>query len=198
MMAVEWRVPHARAASAEDAWFNVLYALIAMILIASLRPLAMLVPLWLTKTVGTGWISFAPSFPGWCAAFLALPFTNDLLVYIYHRAQHAVPVLWRMHELHHSAGHFDVAVSYRHFWVDPLLQMVFLYPLIGILFKPPASALLAVLAVNQVFQYLAHMNSGFSPRRFGLLITHPPYHRIHHSPHQRERFADRCSMSSST
>jgi hypothetical protein len=53
MMAVEWRVPHARAASAQDAWFNVLYALIAMILIAALRPLAMLVPLWLTKTVGT-------------------------------------------------------------------------------------------------------------------------------------------------
>src|SRR5262249_44893339 len=48
--------------------------------------------------------------PGFVAGFLGL----DLLAYWTHRAQHAVPLLWRLHALHHSDPDVDVTTSVRH------------------------------------------------------------------------------------
>jgi sterol desaturase/sphingolipid hydroxylase (fatty acid hydroxylase superfamily) len=54
---------------------------------------------------------FWPQSPlGFAAGFLAL----DLLSYGVHRAQHAVPLLWRLHALHHSDPDVDVTTSVRH------------------------------------------------------------------------------------
>lgn len=49
------------------------------------------------------WLSFV-------AAFLLL----DFLSYAIHRCQHAVPLLWRFHALHHSDPDVDVTTSVRH------------------------------------------------------------------------------------
>ena len=54
---------------------------------------------------------FWPEGPvGFAAGFLFL----DLLSYGVHRAQHAVPLLWRFHALHHSDPDVDVTTSVRH------------------------------------------------------------------------------------
>jgi sterol desaturase/sphingolipid hydroxylase (fatty acid hydroxylase superfamily) len=193
-VAIEMHVPHARPPSAQDTWFNVAYAIVLLVLIAVLKPFAMIVPLALTNTLGGGWISFPAGIAGWCCAFLAVVVTTDLLEYWFHRAQHAVPILWRMHELHHSAEHFNVTLAYRHFWVEPFLKMIFVYPLIGLLFKVPLSVALAMVVNVQVFQYVAHMNVRFSPRRFGLLVTHPQYHRVHHSRGARDYNKNLCAQ----
>ena len=44
------------------------------------------------------------------AGFLLL----DFLQYIVHRCQHAVPLLWRLHAMHHSDPDVDVTTSVRH------------------------------------------------------------------------------------
>jgi sterol desaturase/sphingolipid hydroxylase (fatty acid hydroxylase superfamily) len=194
MVAIEMGVPHARAPSSENAWFNVRYAVVMMALVAALRPLALVVALAVTHAMGAGWITFAPSITGWCCAFLAVLVMTDLLEYLFHRAQHTFPVLWRMHEFHHSAEHFDVTLAYRAFWVEPLLKMTFLYPLVGIVFKASASVALAVGFVSLAFQYVAHMNLRFSPRRFTLLIVHPQYHRLHHSRNERGYNKNLCAL----
>jgi sterol desaturase/sphingolipid hydroxylase (fatty acid hydroxylase superfamily) len=61
---------------------------------------------------------FWPESPvGFVAGFLAL----DLLYYGVHRAQHAVPFLWRFHALHHSDPDVDVTTSVRHHPVEFLI-----------------------------------------------------------------------------
>jgi len=185
MVPTEARMPNARPPSSESAWFNVRYMIVAAALIALLRPLLTGAALMWPSVLGGGWITFTSSVRGWCCAFLAVLVMSDLLTYLFHRAQHAVPLLWRMHELHHSAECLDVTVGYRIFWIEPLIEMVFLYPLVGVVFKVPVTVGLAFAIVNELLNQWAHMNLRFSPGRFGLLIIHPQYHRLHHSRSER-------------
>jgi sterol desaturase/sphingolipid hydroxylase (fatty acid hydroxylase superfamily) len=185
MVPTEARMPNARPPSSESAWFNVRYMIVSAALRALLRPLLIGAALMWPSVLGAGWITFTSSVRGWCFAFLAVLLMSDLLTYLFHRAQHAVPFLWRMHEFHHSAEHLDVTVGYRIFWIEPLIKMVFLYPLIGVVFKVPVTVSIAFAIVNELLNQWAHMNLRFSPGRFGLLIIHPQYHRLHHSRSER-------------
>jgi sterol desaturase/sphingolipid hydroxylase (fatty acid hydroxylase superfamily) len=63
-----------------------------------------------------GW-PIANRWAGFLAAFLLL----DLLNYAVHRCQHAVPLLWRLHALHHSDPDVDVTTSVRHHPIEYLL-----------------------------------------------------------------------------
>ena len=119
---------------------------------------------------------------------------SDLLEYLFHRAQHTFPILWRMHSFHHSAEHFDVTLAYRNFWAEPLLKMALLYPIPGVLLNCPASAALVVGGIGQVFQYVAHMNLRFSPKGWGFVVTHPQYHRVHHSRHALHYNKNLCAL----
>jgi sterol desaturase/sphingolipid hydroxylase (fatty acid hydroxylase superfamily) len=60
------------------------------------------------------WLSFV-------AAFLLLDFLN----YAVHRCQHAVPLFWRFHALHHSDPDVDVTTSVRHHPIEYLLAAGF-------------------------------------------------------------------------
>lgn len=193
-LAMEMFVPHARPPSSKDAWFNIRYTVVMLALLAGLRPLLLGVPLIFTRALGVGWITFAPGIPGWLCAFLAVLVMTDLLEYLFHRAQHHFAILWSMHELHHSAQHYDVTLSYRHFWVEPLLKMTLLYPLIGVLFNVPATVGMAVGIVFQVNHHVGHMNVRFSPRRLSLLISHPQYHRLHHSRNECDYNKNFCDL----
>jgi sterol desaturase/sphingolipid hydroxylase (fatty acid hydroxylase superfamily) len=99
-----------------------------------------------------------------------------------------------MHELHHSAQHYDVTLSYRHFWLEPMLKMTLLYPLIGVVFNVPATVGMAVGIIFQVNHHVGHMNLRFSPRRFSLLISHPQYHRLHHSRNECDYNKNFCDL----
>jgi sterol desaturase/sphingolipid hydroxylase (fatty acid hydroxylase superfamily) len=194
MIAIERVMPRARESSFESMKFNLTYTVVMLALVAALKPLAMVAALALTASLGAGWIHFPPSLPGWCGALLALVFVTDLLEYWFHRAQHRIPLLWKMHEFHHSAEHFEVTLAHRHFWVEPLLKTAFLYPLPGVLLKCPQSAIFVVAGIWQVFPYIAHMNVRFSPKGFGLLVTHPQYHRVHHSKSASHYNKNLCAL----
>jgi sterol desaturase/sphingolipid hydroxylase (fatty acid hydroxylase superfamily) len=57
---------------------------------------------------------------GFVAGFLLL----DLMYYAVHRCEHAVPLFWRFHALHHSDPDVDVTTSVRHHPVEYLLTSV--------------------------------------------------------------------------
>jgi sterol desaturase/sphingolipid hydroxylase (fatty acid hydroxylase superfamily) len=183
MILVERRVPHAREPSGSSARFNVSYALVMLGIMTVLKPAALAVALALTAACGAGWIGFSPTPTGWLAAFVSLLLISDLLEYLFHRAQHTFPILWRMHSFHHSAEHFDVTLAYRNFWAEPLLKMALLYPIPGVLLNCP-----------EVFQYVAHMNLRFSPKGWGFVVTHPQYHRVHHSRHALHYNKNLCAL----
>lgn len=68
--------------------------------------LGVALPCW---PIANHWSSFV-------AAFLLLDFLN----YAVHRCQHAVPLLWRLHALHHSDPDVDVTTSVRHHPIEYL------------------------------------------------------------------------------
>ena len=66
------------------------------------------------------------TFPSWPIADAALSFVAgflllDLMRYLVHRCEHAVPFLWRFHALHHSDPDVDVTTSVRHHPIEYLL-----------------------------------------------------------------------------
>jgi sterol desaturase/sphingolipid hydroxylase (fatty acid hydroxylase superfamily) len=82
------------------------------------------------------WVSFM-------AAFLLL----DFLQYAMHRCQHAVPLLWRLHALHHSDPDVDVTTSVRHHPIEYLLASGFYWLTVLALDIPVVVVLSHALAV---------------------------------------------------
>src|SRR4051794_18625290 len=60
--------------------------------------------------------------PGWAAIPLSVVLL-DLLIYWQHRVTHAVPLLWRLHRVHHADPELDATSALRFHPVEILLSM---------------------------------------------------------------------------
>ena len=71
-----------------------------------------------------GWGLFAavPT-PGWLAIVVSVVLL-DLTIYFQHVLFHAVPVLWRLHRMHHADLEFDTTTGVRFHPVEILLSML--------------------------------------------------------------------------
>jgi sterol desaturase/sphingolipid hydroxylase (fatty acid hydroxylase superfamily) len=114
------------------------------------------------------------------AATVAYVLAMDFGECMFHRAQHAVPFLWRMHSLHHSDPCMNATTTDRHWWGDSLIKALTIWPAVAILFRPSA-ATLATYAVLTTYHYFSHANLRVSFGRLSWLLNSPAYHRIHHS-----------------
>lgn len=126
-----------------------------------------------------GWIQ---ALPVW-AQFLLAVFIADLAQALLHRAYHNIPLLWRLHAIHHSSRHMDwLAGSRIHIIEIVLTRSAVLVPLVCLGFSQPAVNAYVILVGLQAV--LAHANLGI---RFGWLeyvLVLPRYHHWHHA---RER-----------
>ena len=112
----------------------------------------------------------------------------DLAIYLQHVMFHAVPMLWRLHRVHHADLDFDVTTGIRFHPFEILLSMLIKYAAI-VAFGTPATAVL-------IFEVLLNATSMFNhgnvrlPRALDrwlrLLVVTPDMHRVHHSvaPHE--------------
>ena len=103
----------------------------------------------------------------------------ELMIYGYHRALHNVPVLWRIHQWHHSSERIDIWSAYR---VHPLeLPM---YTVIGITTAvvlgatAEAAQLTSLLVLG--LQTIQHTNLR-TPEWLGYFIVRPENHMLHHA-----------------
>ncbi|HUH85370.1 MAG TPA: sterol desaturase family protein [Stellaceae bacterium] len=163
-----------------DARVNVGYAFFAEFMQHLLDPMIGAVALVVVGSFGGGWIALPND--GWAIAVSAAVFflATDFLDYLWHRAQHAVPLLWAMHSLHHSDTAMNVTTSTRHFWIEAPIRMMFIYPLVGIVFQVPPVVLI-FYGVFKLQDFVQHLNLklGFGP--LWPALSSPQYHRIHHS-----------------
>jgi sterol desaturase/sphingolipid hydroxylase (fatty acid hydroxylase superfamily) len=104
----------------------------------------------------------------------------DLGEYLFHRAQHAIPVLWRMHALHHSDPCMSALTTNRHFWGDALIKGATVWPAIAML-TGPSKTIVSVYALVSIYNVFAHANLPVNYRRLSWMLNSPAYHRIHHS-----------------
>jgi sterol desaturase/sphingolipid hydroxylase (fatty acid hydroxylase superfamily) len=121
-------------------------------------------------------------------AILASVILLDLAIYLQHVLFHAVPVLWRLHRMHHADLEFDVTTGVRFHPFEILLSMVIKLVVVAALGAPA----LAVL----VFEVLLNATSMFNhgnvrlpaalDRLMRWIIVTPEMHRVHHSIAPRE------------
>lgn len=106
----------------------------------------------------------------------------ELIGYLMHRLGHAIPLLWRLHRVHHSAQHLDWLTGFRQHPLEALLwatvQNVPLV-LLGLPLGTHAGILL-LLKLNTAF---VHSNLPSYSVRFQLLLATPHFHHRHHALH---------------
>jgi sterol desaturase/sphingolipid hydroxylase (fatty acid hydroxylase superfamily) len=127
----------------------------------------------------------------WFAVAVAVyVLATDAFAYFVHRAQHAVPTLWEMHSLHHSAEALTLVTGARHFWVEQMVLTAF-FPVVAVVFRTPASVIFVASVFYFFFDACVHINVRMPFGRLGLIVNNPQYHRIHHSlqsEHQNKNF----------
>ena len=118
----------------------------------------------------------------WLAALVSF-FTLDMAIYWQHRLMHRVPLLWRLHRMHHSDTHVDVTTGVRFHPAENLLSLIFKCALV-LAMGAPAIAVLAFEIVLNSASLFNHSNLAISTRwdqRIRWLLVTPDMHRIHHS-----------------
>ena len=113
------------------------------------------------------------------AGFLLL----DLLRYLVHRCEHAVPIFWRFHALHHSDPDVDVTTSVRHHPLEYLLASAVYWLAVILLDIPTVVVLshgLAVFGMASVQHGNIRLPERLERWLQPMLVT-IDMHRIHHS-----------------
>lgn len=107
----------------------------------------------------------------------------DGWMYLWHRANHRIPFLWRFHRVHHSDPEMDVTTAVRFHTGEILISAALRLALIPLLGVSLAQTLLYDALLLPVILF-HHSNVRF-PERFDralrALIASPAMHRVHHS-----------------
>jgi sterol desaturase/sphingolipid hydroxylase (fatty acid hydroxylase superfamily) len=135
-----------------------------------------------------GWLPVAVR---WVLAVLVL----DLVRYVVHVAHHTIPVLWRVHQVHHSDPDLDASTGARFHPIEMVVTQGAYLAAIAFC-APPVGAVVLVELLFTLQSFLSHANASL-PRPIEtflcpLWIT-PDLHRIHHSDQpleQRRNFGD--------
>jgi len=127
-------------------------------------------------------------FPSWPIADLGLSLVAgflllDLMRYAVHRCEHAVPLFWRFHALHHSDPDVDVTTSVRHHPIEYVVASA-VYWLAVLVLGIPAIVMLSYGLTVFATAAIQHGNIRL-PERVErwlqpVLVT-VDMHRVHHS-----------------
>ena len=107
----------------------------------------------------------------------------DFVIWLQHVMVHAVPVLWRLHRVHHADLDYDLTTGARFHPIEIILSMLIKFATIMVL-GPPA---VAVILFEMVLNAMAMFNHGNVRLPLGLdrvlrwLVVTPDMHRVHHS-----------------
>ena len=120
--------------------------------------------------------------PGWILVPVSV-LILDLAIYLQHVMFHAVPLLWRVHRMHHADLDFDVTTGARFHPIEIVLSMLIKFVVI-IALGPPAIAVLLFEVILNATSMFNHSNVRIaSPidRMLRWLVVTPDMHRVHHS-----------------
>ncbi|MDN5781233.1 MAG: sterol desaturase family protein [Luteimonas sp.] len=122
------------------------------------------------------------SLPAWLEIVVAV-LILDATIYWQHRLMHAIPLLWRMHRVHHTDTAFDVTLGVRFHPLEIALSMGVKLGAVWLL-GPPAAAVVAfeiLLAAASLFTHTDVAFPGRWERALRALVVTPSMHRVHHS-----------------
>ena len=107
----------------------------------------------------------------------------DMIIYLQHVMFHAVPVLWRLHRVHHADPDYDVTTGLRFHPIEIIISMLIKFATILVLGPP----VVAVVVFEVILNAMAMFNHGNIrlpegvDRGLRLFLVTPDMHRVHHS-----------------
>lgn len=135
---------------------------------------------WLGLGGAEGWgLQVLPVVPGLVLSLLLL----DALAFAMHRIQHAVPLLWRVHAVHHADPELDASTALRHHPLEVWVNVAIGVPVLFLFGLPVwASPFYAACALTAEIWQHANLRMPFRLERAGryVLMT-PASHRLHHA-----------------
>ena len=113
------------------------------------------------------------------AAVIAL----DFFIWLQHVMVHAVPVLWRLHRVHHADLDYDVTTGARFHPLEILLSMLIKFAVIAVMGPPVLAVILFEIILNATSMF-NHSNVRIPvgiDRVLRMFVVTPDMHRVHHS-----------------
>ncbi len=112
----------------------------------------------------------------------------DATIYWQHRLFHQVPILWRVHRMHHTDVDIDVTSGLRFHPIEIILSSLLKMAIVALLGAPVAAVV--------VFEVVLNGTALFNHARLGIpapvdrvlrtFVVTPDMHRVHHSIHPDE------------
>ena len=150
-----------------------------LILSLAFGALTVFVAIWAEKNaVGLLYQFSLPTTVEFVLAILAL----DCWFYIWHRANHRIPFLWRFHRVHHSDPDMDVTTATRFHigeHIGASILRLGIICLVGLNVWHVVAYEIAVVAMTQFHH--ANISLGKWDRIVRVLIVTPDMHKVHHS-----------------
>ncbi len=170
------------------------FANISLIIIDSItiRLMAIVMPVMAVAAAADasarGWgMLGAVDWPNWIEVILAM-LILDFVIWLQHLVTHKIPLLWRLHQVHHADRDMDVTTAIRFHPIEIALSMTLK---IGMVYAIGPTAFAVIL-----FEILLNGSAMFNhanirlPRKLDqiirLLIVTPDMHRVHHSDIREE------------
>jgi sterol desaturase/sphingolipid hydroxylase (fatty acid hydroxylase superfamily) len=165
---------------------SVTAALVLRLMAALAVPVAAIAAAFYAQTNGIGLLNNV-AWPDWVKIVIALA-ALDLAIWAQHLASHKIPILWRLHKVHHADRDIDVTTAVRFHPVEIALSMLWKIVVVVPLGAPPLAVFLFEVILNGCAMF-NHANIDLPPwldRILRLFVVTPDMHRVHHSVLRRE------------
>ena len=112
----------------------------------------------------------------------------DLVIYAQHIAFHKVPMLWRLHRMHHADLDIDVSTGLRFHPIEIILSTLIKIAVVLLVGVPAAAVIAFEVALNatSMFNHSNVAMPNWLDRVLRLLVVTPDMHRVHHSIRRHE------------
>jgi sterol desaturase/sphingolipid hydroxylase (fatty acid hydroxylase superfamily) len=128
---------------------------------------------------------YAP--PLWLAVTFSVV-ALDFVIWLQHVMVHAIPLLWRIHRVHHADPDYDLTTGARFHPFEIVLSMLIKFAAIVVLGPPLVAVILFEVLLNATAMF-NHGNVRLPTRVDRLLrwlVVTPDMHRVHHSVEEDE------------
>jgi len=120
--------------------------------------------------------------PSWLTITLSI-LLLDMLIYWQHRLFHKVPLLWRLHKVHHADPHVDASTALRFHPIEIIASLAIKATAVFVLGVPAIAVVLFEILLN-AFAIFNHANIRLPKKIEGVaryFLMTQILHRIHHS-----------------
>jgi sterol desaturase/sphingolipid hydroxylase (fatty acid hydroxylase superfamily) len=122
------------------------------------------------------------SVPFWPAVVFTV-IAMDLVIWVQHVLMHAVPVLWRLHRVHHADLDYDLTTGARFHPLEIVLSMLIKFVALMVLGPPGVAVVIfeVLLNVTAMFNHGNIRLPASVDRGLRWVVVTPDMHRVHHS-----------------